>query len=109
MSRIKILPHFRRAYIAVTAYALEEYGVITAQRFDQKLVAAFKRLTRFPQSSTPEPLLKRFPQHYRSFTMMRNFKVIYRYDADSDVVIIVDLWDMRMHPRRLVRQFKKSR
>ena len=53
---------------------------------------------------------KRYPivAHFRNETMvfrgaiiMKNFKIIYFYDEDSNLVRIVDLWDMRQDPRKL--------
>ena len=32
---------------------------------------------------------------------MKNFKIIYFYDEDSNLVRIVDLWDLRQNPRKL--------
>ncbi len=32
---------------------------------------------------------------------MKNFKIIYFYDEDSNLVRIVDLWDLRQDPRKL--------
>ena len=37
-----------------------------------------------------------------------NWKIIYRYDEANDLVIFVDLWDMRRSLRYLIRQFKRK-
>ena len=38
---------------------------------------------------------------YRGAIIMKNFKIIYFYDEDSNLVRIVDLWDLRQNPRKL--------
>ena len=38
---------------------------------------------------------------YRGAIIMKNFKIIYFYDEDSNLVRIVDLWDLRQDPRKL--------
>ena len=53
-------------------------------------------------------LLKRFHSPYHSAIIKENWKIIYRYDEDNDLVIFVDLWDMRRNPRYLIRQFKRK-
>ena len=38
---------------------------------------------------------------YRGAIIMKNFKIIYFYDEDSNLVRIVDFWDLRQNPRKL--------
>ena len=38
---------------------------------------------------------------YRGAIIMKNFKIIYFYDEDSNLVRSVDLWDLRQNPRKL--------
>ena len=38
---------------------------------------------------------------YRGAIIMKKFKIIYFYDEDSNLVRIVDLWDLRQNPRKL--------
>ena len=38
---------------------------------------------------------------YRGAIIMKNFKIIYFYDEDSNRVRIVDLWYMRQDPSKL--------
>lgn len=53
---------------------------------------------------------KRYPivAHFRSETMefrgaiiMKNFKIIYFYNEEKDIIWLVDLWDLRQDPRKL--------
>ncbi len=66
------------------------------------------RLMLHPLSSPREPLLKRFHRPYHSAIIKENWKIIYRYDEANDLIIFVDLWDMRRSPRYLIRQFKRK-
>lgn len=45
---------------------------------------------------------------YHSAIIKENWKIIYHYDEANDLVIFVDLWDMRRSPRYLIRQFKRK-
>ena len=53
---------------------------------------------------------KRYPivAHFRNETMefrgaiiMKNFKIIYFYNEEKDILWLVDLWDMRQDSRKL--------
>lgn len=53
---------------------------------------------------------KRYPivAHFRNETMefrgaiiMKNFKIIYFYNEEKDIIWLVDLWDLRQDPRKL--------
>ena len=53
---------------------------------------------------------KRYPivAHFRNETMefrsaiiMKNFKIIYFYNEEKDILWLVDLWDLRQDPRKL--------
>ena len=52
--------------------------------------------------------IKAILRPYRSAIIMKNWKIIYRYDAEYDRIILVDLWDMRRNPRYLIRQFRRK-
>ena len=53
---------------------------------------------------------KRYPivAHFRNETMefrgaiiMKNFKIIYFYNEEKNIIWLVDLWDLRQDPRKL--------
>lgn len=53
---------------------------------------------------------KRYPivAHFRNETMefrgaiiMKNFKIIYFYNEEKNILWLVDLWDLRQDPRKL--------
>lgn len=108
MATIKAKDSFKEEFANVLEYALTEFGRTTLIRFNKEYDEIQNRLSIHPLSSPREPLLKKFLRPYRSTIIMKNWKIIYRYDETNDTVIFVDLWDMRMHPKSIVRQFKRK-
>ena len=108
MATIKLLDPFKDELRATLRYSLNEFGTTTVLRFNQELDNIQKRLKIHPLSSPKEPLLKKFLRPYRSTIIRKNWKIIYRYDEQNDRVIFIDLWDMRRHPKTLLRQFKRK-
>lgn len=108
MAYIKPSKPFNQELEKVLAYALFEFGVTTVKRFNQAYQSIRNRLAIHPYSSPKEPLLKSFLRSYRSAIIMKNWKIIYRYDKENDRIILVDLWDMRRNPKYLIRQFRRK-
>lgn len=82
-------------------YAFEVFGRKTVNNWYADIRRIESRLTIFPKSFTPEPLLKNRDKEYRGAILMKNFKLIHYYDKEKDVVYIDAIWDMRMHPAKL--------
>ena len=82
-----------------------DYGQTTMTRFLSELERIEKRLSEQPLSYPPEPLLKGMKREYRGCILKKNFKLIYYYRPRRRVVVIVTVWDMRMSPERLVKEF----
>ena len=108
MADIKPSKPFNQELENVLAYALLEFGVTTVKRFNQAYQSIRNHLAIHPYSSPKEPLLKSFLRSYRSAIIMKNWKIIYRYDEEYDRIILVDLWDMRRNPKYLIRQFRRK-
>lgn len=108
MASIKVLHLFQKELDAVLDYGLQEFGMVAVKRFFKEYNDTRKRLAKHPLSSSREPALKNFLRPYRSTIIRNNWKIIYRYDEQNDRVIFIDLWDMRRHPRTLLRQFKRK-
>ena len=110
MAVIILRKNFMRKYKTTTENSFMEFGKICAERFDNNLRRIINRLSKHPLSSPKEPWLKEVtPYSYRSTNIMKNWKIIYRYEETTDKVIFVDLWDMRKNPKALVKTFKKTR
>ena len=81
MASIRLTLYFKNELKTVIDYGLVEFGKTT---------------------------VKRFHRPYHSAIIKENWKIIYRYDEANDLVIFVDLWDMRRSPRYMIRQFKRK-
>lgn len=108
MAHIKLLDPFKKELRDMVVYTLAEFGATSVKRFNKELDDNKHRLMLHPLSSPREPMLKRFHRPYHSAIIKENWKIIYRYDEANDLVIFVDLWDMRRSPRYLIRQFKRK-
>ena len=108
MAYIKPSKPFNQELEKVLAYALFEFGVTTVKRFNQAYQSIRNRLAIHPYSSPEEAPLKGWLRAYGSAGIMRNWKIIYRYDEEYDRIILVDLWDMRRNPKYLIRQFRRK-
>ena len=92
---------FKKEIKKCIEYALQEFGVKTARKW-QTQYKEIKRLLEF--------MPKRYPivAHFRNETMefrgaiiMENFKIIYFYNEEKDIIWLVDLWYMRQDPSKL--------
>ena len=108
MAKVTLRNSFLQIYKETTDYSYQNFGRLCVQRFDESLQAIINRLCKHPLSSPREPMLKRFHRPYHSAIIKENWKIIYRYDEANDLVIFVDLWDMRRSPIYLIRQFKRK-
>jgi plasmid stabilization system protein ParE len=82
-----------------------EYGEKTAKKWISNAAEIFAHLQKYPESYTPEPLLKNRIRKYRSCRLMGNrFRIVYYYNPSTDIVRIVDIWDTRMNPEALAKR-----
>ena len=44
---------------------------------------------------------------FRGAIIMENFKIIYFYNEEKDIIWLVDLWDMRQDPSKLNLRARK--
>lgn len=110
MAVIILRKNFSQKYKSTTENSYIEFGKLCAERFDDSLRRIIERLSKHPLSSPKEPWLKDIVHYsYRSANIMKNWKIIYRYEEKTDTVYFVDLWDMRRNPKTLVRIFKQTR
>lgn len=107
MVEIKLSPKAELKYNQILDYTLEEFGETTEKRFEECFLEKLKRLSMFPLSSPIEPRLRKY-KIFRSCILMEDFKFIYRYSQDRNLIVVLDFWDMRMNPSRLVRRFWKD-
>ena len=88
------------------AYCAETFGRKLALENIQAVEEKIEKICRFPESGTPEPLLKDEKYLYRFVHIQKRIKLIYRYDEQQQVIYIVDVWNTRMSPQNLVKRMK---
>jgi plasmid stabilization system protein ParE len=87
-------------------FSYTEFGKKTMKRFILELELIEKRLIDFPVSYPPVQQLMDKKRKYRGAIVMDNFLIVYYYSYSSKKVRVVDFWDMRMNPVKLVKGIK---
>ena len=80
-------------YNQILDYTLEEFGETVGKRFEECFLEKLKRLSMFPLSSPVEPRLKKY-KIFRSCMLKEDFKFIYRYSPERNLIVVLDFWDM---------------
>ena len=91
---------FMQEFQKCLVFALEVFGKKTVGRWQEQISRIMHRLKMMPESYPFVPELQKW-RKYRGAIIMKNFKIIYFYDEDSNLVRIVDLWYMRQDPSKL--------
>lgn len=100
-----ILTNLAKQQIRQTAkYIHKEFGKKRRDEFIQEVRQARHLLESTPHIGSAEPLLAELPDMYRSYVMNHLNKIIYR--LKDDTIVIVDLWDTRREPGKLVDEVK---
>ena len=86
--------------------AYTEYGQTIMNHHISKLEEIEQRLTQYPVSYPPEPLLRGKKRNYRGAHLLGRFEVIYYYSPKAQKVYVVRLWDMRGNPDIMARMLK---
>ena len=106
MAKIKWTVKADRLFDKYVFNAFLEYGRKTSQKWMHERIAFADRVAKHPESYTPEAMLADRKRQYRSCQIMDRFKIVYYYAKSSDIVHVVDIWDMRMNPENLQRRIK---
>ena len=105
---IKVERLFLVEFQKCVAYAFSEFGRKTVKNWNAEYEKIRHRLEMMPTGYPFVPELQKW-QKYRGAIIMKNFKIIYFYDEDSNLVRIVDLWDMRQDPRKAEHASQEDR
>lgn len=92
--------------VKIVDYGSLQFGERVAMNFYLKMKRHILQLIDNPYIGRPEPLLEGKRYSYRSRIIADHHKAIYRIDTHRDMIIIVDIWDMRREPKSLVRRLK---
>ena len=87
-------------------YCAETFGKSVALEGIKTVEEKIERICKFPTAGTPEPLLKGERLTYRFVHIQKRIKLIYRYDEQQQTIYIVDVWNTRMSPQRLIDRMK---
>lgn len=101
MAKIKWHEDAWRLFNDHVDYANYVFGRKTGNKWMKEMASIDNRLRQYPESYTPEPLLRGREHLYRGCHIMQRFKIIYYYEISTDTVHIVDLWDTRQNPETL--------
>ena len=97
--QVEVSKRAQRQWLRVLVYYNEMGGDKAAANLHQKYLQKQKRLLKFPESGTPELLLRDRKIHYRSVIINDYYKMVYY--IKGDVLRVAAFWDMRMHPDNL--------
>lgn len=99
--QVEVSKRAQRQWLQILVYYNEMGGERAAAKLHQKYLQKQKRLLKFPESGTPEPLLRDRKIHYRSVIINEHYKMVYY--VKGDVLRVAAFWDMRMHPNNLLK------
>jgi plasmid stabilization system protein ParE len=85
-------------------YAFYEFGRKCVAHWYRDILHIESRLSVQPLSYPKITLLSNRDKDYRGATIMRNFQLVYYYDAKNDIVYIDTIWDMRINPKKLQKE-----
>lgn len=96
-----------KAYLKeALAYCKDTFGQYVAQQFLDRLATLEQQLITNPERGFPEALLANRACTYRSIIVQKHFKLVYRIMEEEETIHIVDLWDTRREPQKLIKRIK---
>ncbi|SFW39103.1 Plasmid stabilization system protein ParE [Prevotellaceae bacterium HUN156] len=97
--QVEVSKRAQRQWIRILVYYNEMGGERAAANLHLKYLQKQKRLLKYPESGSLEPLLSDKKIRYRSLIINDYYKLIYY--VKGDILRIAAFWDMRMHPDNL--------
>ena len=99
---IEVHEKARRMLIAITDYYAEAGGMSSVDNLLNTIRQKSIRIAQYPNSGTPEELLRDRKRFYRSLILNKRIKMV--YFVEDETIHIAAFWDMRMHPDKLRRR-----
>ena len=82
-------------------YISEEAKSTTpAKKLTEKIIERTSQLSDFPESGQAEGLLKAIGQQSR-YLAEGNYKIIYQYEMQKNLIIITDVFHTKQNPKKL--------
>ena len=101
-----VLEEFEDKFNACLDYALVNFGRKTVRKWKESFQRILKNLQVNPEMYPFVPELRDCQPNAHSAIIMKNFKLIFIYDEQKQVVMLVDLWSMSQDSDRLRRNWK---
>jgi plasmid stabilization system protein ParE len=79
----------------------EAKSYIPARKIVEKIIKHTDKLSRFPESGQKESLLRAIGQNSR-YLVALNYKIIYEYYSNEQVIIITDIFHTSQNPKKLI-------
>lgn len=95
----------REEYLKIVSVFAEFAGTRSANLFIERVRERGTTLLKYPEIGHPESLLSDRNRLYRSISINKNYYFIYHVTPTT--IWIVDIWDRRQNPVRLVARIKK--
>ena len=92
---------FKKEIKKCIEYALQEFGLKTARKWQTQYKEIKRSLEFMPKRYSIVAHFRNERKEFRGAIIMKNFKIIYFYNEEKDILWLVDLWDMRQDPRKL--------
>ena len=79
---------------------LAEDSVLAAQRVVENILLRIKQIETFPESGVKQETVKKMARDYR-YLVEGNYKIIYSYQGEEQVVYVEVIFDTRKNPDSL--------
>lgn len=86
--------------------ANEAKSISPANKQVNRIFESTEQLIRFPKSGQKEPLLQKIGQDSR-YVISGNYKIIYEYHRNENLVIITDVFHTKQNPEQLKKNSRK--
>ena len=94
----------RTEYLRIVSVFAEFAGVRSAGNFIDRVKNKGEMLLKHPFIGHPETLLSNRSRDYRAISINKNYRMIYY--VSNDTIWIVDFWDRRNNPAKLLVRVK---
>jgi plasmid stabilization system protein ParE len=74
-----------------------------AKRYISKILKKPNSLSDNPFLGAKEPDLAELSNNYR-YLVWKHYKIIYRVDSKNEIIRVLDVFDTRQHPNKLLRK-----
>ena len=102
--QIRFTKQAREEYLRIISVFEEFAGTRSASKLNDRVRQKGETLLKHPYSGPLEPLLSDRKRDYRFVSINKNYRMIYH--VTNNFIWIVDIWDRRNDPNRLVSRVK---